>query len=188
MYLVFSAFTSQPISLLAITKASVFFFIVCMLPSNVVTSLAIHVIRVLLKLYGNAARRYDVVRTKTFCALSSVSSVTTKRATKRYRHSSIQRYAILLFIAHHFGNTIRISAQTEPNPPPHQTISFSGYIQLPLSRCLPVSRLKSVLPSPLSPPPSSFKRLSGVKTPYEFLVCSVRGSHFSHNLFPVLVE
>ena len=35
MYLVLSAFTSRPISLLAITKASVFFFIVHMLPPNV---------------------------------------------------------------------------------------------------------------------------------------------------------
>ena len=35
IYLVFSAFTSKPVSLLATTKASLFFFIVCMLPPNI---------------------------------------------------------------------------------------------------------------------------------------------------------
>jgi len=32
MYLVFTTFTSRPVSLLVTTKASVFFFMVCMLP------------------------------------------------------------------------------------------------------------------------------------------------------------
>jgi hypothetical protein len=32
MYVVFSAFTSRPVSILATTKASLFFFILCMLP------------------------------------------------------------------------------------------------------------------------------------------------------------
>jgi len=40
MYLVFSAFTSRPISSLAATKASVFFFIVCTLLPNILTSSA----------------------------------------------------------------------------------------------------------------------------------------------------
>ena len=40
MYLVLSAFTSRPVSLLAITKASVFFFMVCTLLPNILTSLA----------------------------------------------------------------------------------------------------------------------------------------------------
>jgi hypothetical protein len=34
MYLVLSAFTSSPISLVAATKASVFFFTACTLPPN----------------------------------------------------------------------------------------------------------------------------------------------------------
>ena len=38
--LVYTAFTSKPISLLVITKASVFFCIVCMLPPSILTSLA----------------------------------------------------------------------------------------------------------------------------------------------------
>ena len=40
MYLVFSAFTTSPISLLSTNKASAFFFIVCMLPPNLLTSSA----------------------------------------------------------------------------------------------------------------------------------------------------
>jgi hypothetical protein len=40
MYLVLSAFTSRPFSLLATTSASVFYFIVCMLLPNILTSLA----------------------------------------------------------------------------------------------------------------------------------------------------
>jgi len=42
MYTVFSTFTSRPVSLLATTKASVFFFIVYthMLSSNILTSSA----------------------------------------------------------------------------------------------------------------------------------------------------
>jgi hypothetical protein len=40
IYLDFSAFTSKPISLLAISKTSVFFLIVCMLPPNILTSSA----------------------------------------------------------------------------------------------------------------------------------------------------
>jgi len=39
MYLVLSAFTSRPISLLAITKASMFFFILCTLLPNILASL-----------------------------------------------------------------------------------------------------------------------------------------------------
>ena len=38
MYLVLSAFTSSPISLVATTKASAFSFRVCMLPPNILTS------------------------------------------------------------------------------------------------------------------------------------------------------
>ena len=39
MYLVLSAFTSSPISLVATTKASAFSFTVCTLPPNILTSL-----------------------------------------------------------------------------------------------------------------------------------------------------
>ena len=38
MYLVLSAFTSSPISLVATTKASAFSFTVCTLPPNILTS------------------------------------------------------------------------------------------------------------------------------------------------------
>jgi hypothetical protein len=37
MYLVLSAFTSSPVSLLATTRGSVFFFVVCMLLPNILT-------------------------------------------------------------------------------------------------------------------------------------------------------
>ena len=40
MFLVLTAFTSRPISLLPFNKASVFFFIVCVLPPNILTSSA----------------------------------------------------------------------------------------------------------------------------------------------------
>jgi hypothetical protein len=39
MYLVLSAFTSSPISLVATTKASAFFFTVCTFPPNILTYL-----------------------------------------------------------------------------------------------------------------------------------------------------
>jgi len=42
MYLVLSALTSSPFSLLATTTASAFFFIVCMLQPNILTSSAIN--------------------------------------------------------------------------------------------------------------------------------------------------
>lgn len=102
-----------------------------------------------------------------------------------HHHSVIQQYIILTYDyvtpRQHNPNFSTDSAEAR-----HWTGSLTGYIQLTLSRNLPIIRLNSLHPHPSRTPSGSFKRRFRVKILYVFFLCPIPAIHSNHNVSSIL--